>query len=45
VPLAALAIFADPPLEPDLPIAYAPRVPEGRNYREMLERAVGWGRR
>ena len=45
VPLAAIGIFADPPVEPDIPIAYIPRVPDGRTYRELLERSVGWGRR
>lgn len=45
VPLAALAILDDeePPI--DLPIAYVPRTPGAPSYREMIERAVGWGRR
>jgi len=48
VPLAALAVLAEatPDEEPvDLPIAYIPRTPGAPTYREMIERAVGWGRR
>lgn len=49
IPLAALAAFQSPE-EPsddvDVPLAYLPRgVPEARTYREVLERAVNWGRR
>ncbi|HXQ94633.1 MAG TPA: hypothetical protein VN864_05640 [Thermoplasmata archaeon] len=48
VPLAALAVLAtpDPAEEADLPIAYIPReVANATTYREVLERAVNWGRR
>jgi len=45
LPLAALAIRDPEDRLPDLPIAYVPRVPEGSTYRELLERAVAWGRR
>ena len=48
VPLAALAALAtpDPAEDADLPIAYIPReVPGATTYREVLERAVNWGRR
>lgn len=49
VPLAALAALAAPDAEPpgaDLPLAYLPRgIPEADTYREVLERAVNWGRR
>lgn len=45
VPLAALGVpeSMDPPT--DLPMAYLPRVPTAASYRELMERAVGWGRR
>jgi hypothetical protein len=45
VPLAALAARDAEDQLPDLPIAYIPRIPEGRSYRELMERAVSWGRR
>lgn len=45
VPLAALGVPEQGTTEPDLPLAYVPRVPEGRSYRELIERAVAWGRR
>ncbi len=45
VPLAAIGAFAEPLPDPDMPLAYIPRVPDGRTFRELLERAVGWGRR
>jgi hypothetical protein len=49
VPLAALAALAAPEVreeETDLPLAYLPRgIPEAGTYREVLERAVNWGRR
>ena len=45
VPLAALAARDPEDRLPDLPIAYVPRVPDGRTYRELIERAVDWGRR
>jgi hypothetical protein len=45
VPLAALGAPEEPEVELDLPLAYLPRIPDGRSYREMLERGVAWGRR
>lgn len=46
IPLAALgAPERTEDAEPDLPLAYVPRIPESSSYREVLERAVGWGRR
>ena len=45
VPLAALAATVDSEPLGDLPIAYVPRIPEAANFRELLERSVGWGRR
>jgi hypothetical protein len=45
IPLAAIAVPEQPDLDVDLPLAYIPRIPEGRSYREMIERAVAWGRR
>jgi hypothetical protein len=45
MPLAVLAVREQPEPLPDLPIAYVPRIPEGRTYRDVLERGVGWGRR
>lgn len=45
VPLAALGAPEEPLPEPVMPLAYVPRIPEGRTYRELLERAVAWGRR
>jgi hypothetical protein len=45
VPLAAIGAFAEPLVDPDMPLAYIPRVPDGRTFRELIERAVGWGRR
>ena len=45
VPLAALAVRDPEEHLPDLPIAYIPRIPDGRTYREVVERAVSWGRR
>jgi hypothetical protein len=49
VPLAALAALRAPDLpeeEIDVPLAYLPRgIPEAPSYREVLERAVNWGRR
>lgn len=49
VPLAALAALAAPEVreeDTDLPLAYLPRgIPEAGTYREVLERAVNWGRR
>lgn len=45
IPLAALGAPEDPDLAEDLPLAYIPRIPEGDTYREMIERAVAWGRR
>ena len=45
LPLAALAAREPDDRLPDLPIAYVPRIPEGRSYRDLMERAVGWGRR
>ncbi len=45
VPLAALAARDPEDQLPDLPIAYIPRLPDGRTYREVVERAVSWGRR
>ena len=56
VPLAALAAANAPEetdlesevFDADLPIAYVPRgvgVPGAETFREVLERAVNWGRR
>ena len=45
IPLAALGAPEEVDVTPDLPLAYLPRIPEGRTYREMIERAVAWGRR
>jgi len=45
LPLAALAARDADERLPDLPIAYVPKIPEGRTYRDLVERAVGWGRR
>ncbi|MCI4332743.1 MAG: hypothetical protein L3K01_03285 [Thermoplasmata archaeon] len=49
VPLAALAALTAPEdreEETDVPLAYLPgRIPEAGTYREVLERAVNWGRR
>ncbi|MCI4354913.1 MAG: hypothetical protein L3K06_06055 [Thermoplasmata archaeon] len=45
VPLAALAATVEAAPAEDLPIAYVPRIPEAANFRELLERSVGWGRR
>ncbi|MFZ0891191.1 MAG: hypothetical protein WB778_06480 [Thermoplasmata archaeon] len=45
VPLAAIGAFAEPLVDPDMPLAYIPRVPDGPTFRELIERAVGWGRR
>lgn len=45
IPLAALgAVEEDDPM-PDLPLAYVPRTPGAPTFREMIERAVNWGRR
>lgn len=44
IPLAALGAPEESPGEPDLPLAYLPRVPEAVTYREILERSA-WGRR
>lgn len=44
-PLAALGVPEEPEPREDLPLAYLPRIPEGPTFRELLERAVGWGRR
>ena len=45
LPLAVLGVPERPKDEPDLPMAFVPRFPEATSYREMIERAVGWGRR
>ncbi len=46
IPLAALGAPETPDeIEEDLPLAYIPRIPDSITYREVLERAVGWGRR
>jgi hypothetical protein len=49
IPLAALAAFHSPEERPDdvdVPLAYLPRgIPEANTYRDVLERAVNWGRR
>ncbi|MCI4330945.1 MAG: hypothetical protein L3K19_03760 [Thermoplasmata archaeon] len=46
VPLAALGAPATPEDEvPEIPLAYVPRIPQGVNARELIERAAGWGRR
>ncbi|MCI4325683.1 MAG: hypothetical protein L3K00_07395 [Thermoplasmata archaeon] len=49
VPLAALAALAAPEVPEEderLALAYLPRgIPEANTYREVLERAVNWGRR
>ena len=46
VPLAALGAPAVPEDEiPEIPLAYVPRIPQGVNARELIERAAGWGRR
>ena len=45
VPLAVLGVAEERPDEPDLPIAYIPRIPVGADFREVLDRSVGWGRR
>ncbi len=45
VPLAAVAALREEAPEPALPIAYVPRIPEGRSFREMIERGVAWSRR
>ena len=45
LPIAAIAARDRGAPAPDLPIAYVPRTPEAPSYRELLERAVGWGRR
>ncbi len=41
---ASVVRETEPPL-PDLPLAFLPRPPDAPTYREVLERAVGWGRR
>ncbi len=46
IPLAALGAPELPGEDGvDLPLAYVPRIPASNTYREVLERAVGWGRR
>lgn len=45
LPLAVLGVPEQGSNEPDLPMAFVPRFPEPRSYRELIERAVGWGRR
>lgn len=46
IPLAALGVPERvDPTPVDLPLAYLPRIPDSPSYREVLERAVGWGRR
>ncbi len=45
VPLAALAATVETEPTEDLPLAYVPRIPIAANFRELLERSVGWGRR
>ena len=45
LPLAAIAVRDLDERLPDLPIAYVPRIPDGRTYRDVMERAVAWGRR
>ncbi len=45
VPLAVLGVADDEESLPDLPLAYVPRTPGAPTFREMIERAVNWGRR
>ena len=45
MPLAALGALGKTDQDPDLPLAYVPRVPVGGSFRELIERAVGWSRR
>jgi hypothetical protein len=45
LPFAALAVMDDVDKPVDAPLAYLPRAPDGRSFREMIERGVGWSRR
>lgn len=45
VPLAVLGVADEDEPLPDLPLAYVPRTPGAPTFREMIERAVNWGRR
>jgi hypothetical protein len=45
VPLAVLGAAEEPDSSVDLPLAYVPRIPQGPTFRDVIERAVGWGRR
>lgn len=45
VPLAVLGVVEEDEAVPDLPLAYVPRTPGAPTFREMIERAVNWGRR
>lgn len=45
IPLAVLGVTEDDESMPDLPLAYVPRTPGAPTFREMIERAVNWGRR
>ncbi len=45
LPIAALAVADRKEPVPDLPMAFLPRLPVARTYAELLDRAVGWGRR
>jgi hypothetical protein len=46
LPLAALGAIRERDGEGETPLlAYLARIPLASSYREMIERAVGWGRR
>ena len=45
LPLAALIAELDLEPFPHVPLAFAPRIPHGRSFQEILERGVAWGRR
>ncbi len=45
IPLAVLGVVEEDEAVPDLPLAYVPRTPGAPTFREMIERAVNWGRR
>ena len=45
LPLAAVGVRSLEDPVADLPMAYVPRIPDSATFREVLERAVGWGRR
>ena len=45
IPLAVLGVPAEAEPPTELPLAYIPRLPGASTYRELIERAVNWGRR